>query len=240
MRQLSDKPNGVGNENRKVSAQLNAANQRVERGKQSAGNQCVFFGERAEKGRLARIRISDQRDERKLIATSAFAMKVPMLSNLLDLPLQRGNPMADLPAIHFQLRFTRTARSDSAAKPGEIIPVTRQSGESVCELGEFDLKFSFLRAGSSGEDIENQTRAVDNFRLEDFFQIFCLAGRKLLVENNEVYAFNQDLLAEFFNFSSTDVCCRVRPISALNHLIDDACAGSRGQLTQFIESVIAY
>ena len=89
----------------------------------------------------------------------------------------------------------------------------------------------------AGEDIEDQTGPVDNFRVEDFFQIFCLAGRKLVVENDDVYAFNQDLLAELFDFSFTDVRGRIRPVPVLNDFIDDARAGRRGQLTQFIESI---
>ena len=42
---------------------------------------------------------------------------------------------------------------------------------------------------------------------------------------------------EFFDLTFSDKRSRIGPIAMLDHLVDDACAGRGGQLTQFIEGV---
>ena len=53
-------------------------------------------------------------------------------------------------------------------------PLPTSPGNKVAELSEFDLKMSFARAGTPGEDVEDQLGAVDNAAIEGFFKIALL------------------------------------------------------------------
>ena len=112
-----------------------------------------------------------------------------------------------------------------------------QSRQPIFQLCKLDLKLAFFRAGPAREDIENQARTIDNLGIERLLEILRLAGRQLVIENDEIDAFLHDLLAQFFDLALTYKRCRVGTIATLDHLVDDACAGRGGQLTQLIESV---
>ena len=59
MRKFSNKSNGIRDENRNVIPQLDAADQRIESGKQAAGHESVFLGKSLKQGRFAGIRVTD-------------------------------------------------------------------------------------------------------------------------------------------------------------------------------------
>src|SRR6266705_5014357 len=109
--------------------------------------------------------------------------------------------MPDLPAIHLELCFARTACADSAAEPREKVAITSQSREPVSQLRQLDLEFAFLGTGAPRKDVQYQAGAIDDLGIEDFLQILGLAGRKLVVEDHNVRAFKKNLLADFFGFA---------------------------------------
>ena len=160
-----------------------------------------------------------------------------MFSNLFDIALQRTDPVAYLPPIHFQLCFAGASRADSTTQPREIFPVTSQSRQPIFQLCQFDLKFALLRSRAPPKNIEDQTRSIDDFDIQGLFEVLCLAGRKLVVENDDVHTFNQNFFPQFLDLTLSDESCGIGPVSPLDHLIDDACAGRGSQLTQFIETV---
>src|SRR5215831_9318180 len=104
MRQLSDKSHSVGDQNREVFTKLNAP------------DQSIFLRQRPEQCGLACICITDKGHKWKLIAPAMLAMQLPMLPDLLDVAPESADPMANLPAVHFQLGFTRTACTDAATE----------------------------------------------------------------------------------------------------------------------------
>jgi hypothetical protein len=59
MWQFPNEPNGIGNQDWEVFTELNAADQCIERGKQPARHQSVFFGKGPEQCRFAGICITD-------------------------------------------------------------------------------------------------------------------------------------------------------------------------------------
>ena len=54
-----------------------------------------------------------------------------MLADLLGLPLQGADAMPDLPAVHLELCFTRTAGTNSAAEPRKMRAVAGQTRQSI-------------------------------------------------------------------------------------------------------------
>src|SRR5215467_10432989 len=105
-------------------------------------------------------------------------MELAVFSNSLDIAAKCSDTMANLATVHFQFGLARSSGSNTAAETREIISVAGQPGESIVELGEFDLKFAFFRTRASGENIENDARAIDNLRVKDLFNILPLAWRQ--------------------------------------------------------------
>jgi hypothetical protein len=46
----------------------------------------------------------------------------------------------------------------------------------MLELREFNLHLALARAGALREDVEDERGAVENFALEDFFEVAALRG----------------------------------------------------------------
>src|SRR5579883_1706751 len=225
MRQFPDKPDRIGNQNRKILSELNPANQGIESGEQPLGNKCFFLGESAKQRRFTRIGVSHQRYQRQLITTTTLAVQLPVFAHLFDVAPQRTDPMTDLPAVHFEFCFTRTARADTTAETREVFAISGQARQPVLELSKLHLQLAFFGAGTTGKDIENQSRAVDDFSVEDFFQILVLAWREFFVKDNDIHTFQKNLFTQLLDFAFSDVGGRIRTVAALDHLIDDACAG---------------
>ena len=146
------------------------------------------------------------------------------------------NAMPDFAAVHFQFRFARTAGADAASEPGEVVAISGQPRQSVVELSEFDLKLPFFRAGTSRKDIENETCAVHDLGFEGLFEVACLAGRKFVIENDDVSAFDENCFLDLLDLSLPDVCGGIGTLAVLNDLVNDARAGGNCQLAQFVES----
>ena len=148
--------------------------------------------------------------------------------------------MPDFTAVHFQFRFARTAGADSTSEPGQVVAVSGQPRQSVVELSVFDLKLPFFRAGSSREDIENEACSVHNLGFEGLFEVARLAGRKFLIENDNVSAFDENCFLDFVDLSLSDVCGGIGTIAVLNDLVNDSRAGGNCQLAQFVKSTMTY
>src|SRR5438067_2356552 len=99
-------------------------------------------------------------------------MKLAMLADLPDVAFQHADPMPDLAAVHFQFCFAGPARSNSAAETGQVRSMSCQSRKLVFQLRKFNLKLAFFGARAPRKDIQNQAGAVDNLRLEGYFEIF--------------------------------------------------------------------
>src|SRR5204862_4161694 len=134
MRKFPNKSDSVGDQNREILPELNPAYEGIQSGKQPARDERVFFGERTKQGRLAGIRVADERNERQPIPPAALPMQLPMLANLLDISFERADPMTDLPAIHFQFGFAGSPRADSAAQTREIFSMAGQSRQPIFQL----------------------------------------------------------------------------------------------------------
>src|SRR5216110_1834640 len=106
MRKFPNKSDSIRDQNREILTQLDAPDQCIQRGEQSARYERVFLRQGAEQRRFAGVRIANQRNERQLIPPAPFAMKLAVLAELSDVALQHADLMPNLPAIRFQFRFT--------------------------------------------------------------------------------------------------------------------------------------
>ena len=83
-----------------------------------------------------------------------------------------------------------------------------QAAGQVGELRQFHLQLALLRAGALGENVQNQTHAVDDTALAGFFQIALLRGRQRMVHHQQIrfQGFNQ--FGDFFGLAAADVQSR--------------------------------
>src|SRR4029077_7841201 len=76
--------------------------------------------------------------------------------------------------VHFQLGFTRTARSNSTSLSRQVMPHPGQSRQQILQLRELDLQSAFTAPRALRENIENQLGAIENFARQQIFQIASL------------------------------------------------------------------
>jgi hypothetical protein len=162
-------------------------------------------------------------------------MQLAVFSDVLDFTPKRGYAVANLPAIHFQLRFAGTAGANTATQAGKVFTIARQPSQTVIQLGKLHLKLALPGAGSTRKDVQNQPGTVNDFRIQRLFQIPGLAGRQLIVDDHDIDAFDQNSLFEFFDFTFADKRRRIWALPVLNHFSDDARTSGNRQLAQFVE-----
>ena len=84
------------------------------------------------------------------------------------------HPPRDFPLIRFELRFTRTARSDAAAELRHLHAMPSQSRQHVLQLGQFNLQLAFSRARVPRKNVEDELRPVNHAPLDDLLDIALL------------------------------------------------------------------
>ncbi|MNI57608.1 hypothetical protein D3C73_1126800 [compost metagenome] len=90
-------------------------------------------------------------------------MQLTSLDYVIQLALQFSDPVTDMTAVCLQLALPWTSCAYSAAKPGQILPVTRQTGQQIGELCQLHLNDAFPRLCSPGKNIQNQLCTVNDF-----------------------------------------------------------------------------
>lgn len=146
------------------------------------------------------------------------------------------DPFLNFAAIRFELRFTFTpAHTDTTFLPRQVAPVAREAWEQMLKLGQFNLELSFARAGALGENIENQSGAIENFTFEHLFQISALGWGKLVVENDRVDIVMLTPFGEFGGFARTDKSGCDRGFNFLTAGADDLATGGGGEFSEFFE-----
>ena len=73
----------------------------------------------------------------------------------------------DVAAVRFQLRLTRALGADGALAAGarlalQVRPHTDKPGQQVLILGQLHLQAPLLGLGSLGENVQNQSAAVND------------------------------------------------------------------------------
>src|SRR5437016_1147208 len=66
---------------------------------------------------LARVRVTDEGDDRHAAATSSLSLQAPVHLHALEVVADPDDALPDYPAIGLELRLARSPRSDTAAEP---------------------------------------------------------------------------------------------------------------------------
>ena len=92
----------------------------------------------------------------------AAAADLPAPGDALQPDRQIGDPLSHPAAVHLQLGLPRPSGADAALLPGQMGPLAGQPGQQIFQLGQLHLGLGLPRLGPAGEDVQDQSAAVDN------------------------------------------------------------------------------
>ena len=142
--------------------------------------------------------------------------------------------MVDQPAVGFELRFTRAAHADAAAELLEVGPHARESRQHVLELRELHLHLRFaVRARVAKMSRISSARSIDA-RADRVLDVLALAGRQLVVEDDERRLLRLDGLAQLLDLALAEVGARMRTVDLLRQFADDDRAGGVRELGELL------
>ena len=101
--------------------------------------------------------------------------------DVLDLLLEAVDLVSNEAAVGLQLGLAGAPGADSPAEPFEVFPLAREPGEEVFVLSKLDLEAAFSGAGSGGENVEDESGAVDDLCFEPIFENSLLGRGELVV-----------------------------------------------------------
>ena len=214
--QFADESHGVGEQEGQIVDDL-LRDRRVEGGKEFVLGKDLALGEQVHECALAHVGIAHECHANH--ASAVFALGGFLLVNLGEPLFQQGDALQDDTAVHLQLGLARSAQSHAslaaaatgaAALTFEVGPEPLQSGQHISVLGQFHLGLGLGRLCAHGEDVENQTGAVENLHAEFLLDIADLFGRELIVEDDHThfafgFGFVEDILFDFSQFARPHV-----------------------------------
>src|SRR5829696_7751907 len=121
-------------------------------------------------------------------------------------------------SLEIRLEIRRRSVS-SFVSPGPRPPMPTPPLTQVLQLRQLDLRLPFCTFGMSGEDVEDQGRAVDDLDLDPILEITQLGGSELSVADHGVRASGDDQLPQLVHLAPTDVGSRIRAGTPLNQSV---------------------
>ena len=208
-RQVGDKTDGIREDCLSARWQIEAPHRRVERREQQVFSGDLRARQAIEQRRLPGIRIPDQRNDRVGNAPTRLAMQRAGTFDLIQLPAQPGNALADQPAVDFELALTRSAeKSETAALTFEMRPRPDKPRTLVRQCSKFDLQPAFMSARAGAENLKDQSGAVDNLGLPAPFKIALLHRAQRRVNDNKPDLVFRDNRAQRLDVPGAEQGCR--------------------------------
>jgi hypothetical protein len=163
-------------------------------------------------------------------------MQCPRPPGRIELTFQPGDPLADQPAVDFKLAFTRpTEEPEPAPLAFEMRPRPHEARPLVGERRELDLQPALMGARPRAEDLEDQTRAIDDLRLPTPLEVTLLHRAERRIDDDEPDLIFADQLAEGFKGAAAQQAARARTGDARELGADDVQADRLGEPDCFFE-----
>ena len=185
--------------------------------------------------RFARVGVADQRDDGDFVLLAALAAQFALLLHRIQAAAEFRHALADVAAVHFQLRFARPARADAARQPRQHQALPNQAAGLVLQLRQFDLQLALGGRCALGENVQDQRRAVNHLHAQNLLQIARLNARQFLVKNAQISFQCLTLPAQFIRAPAPDEQRRIRLILLLQELPHDLRPGGVRQARQLIQ-----
>ncbi len=111
-------------------------------------------------------------------------------------------------------------------------------GIAYSSWAQLDLEMGLVGLGVSGEDVEDHLGAVDDFDLEDPFQVSRLGRPQVVIEDDDVGFVGLDQFLELFDLARTNVGGDVDLLAFLQHGRHHVQAGGLGQPANLVQGII--
>jgi hypothetical protein len=189
MRQVAHEADGVGEQQWTAGQALHPPHGRIEGGEELVGGIHRAAGEGVEQGGLPGIGVAHQGHPRQGIAHPGAA-HLRLLHLDARKPLLQGiDARTDQPAVGLQRGLARAAQADGAAALGIERPATPHEARGlVLQLRQFHLQLALGAGGAQGEDVEDQTHAVDHATTERIAEIALLHWAQRGIDQHEIDA----------------------------------------------------
>jgi hypothetical protein len=117
---------------------------------------------------------------------SALALHAPCSIDLLELIANMVHPMDQSTSVNFQLRLTRSPRTNTTRLLAERSPGSSKSGQSILQERQLYLRLSLRRAGILGKYVKDHCRPINRRTPKYLFQVALLRGRKIVLKHDGV------------------------------------------------------
>ena len=117
----------VGQQHRLTTRKVQPADRRIERREELILDQRAGVCESIQQGRLARVRVADERELRDLATVTRFALRLARRRELSEIAFQLLNAAQQSPPVDFELRLSGTARADTGALLAQLDTAAAQA-----------------------------------------------------------------------------------------------------------------
>ena len=179
--QLADEADGVGEDERRSPVPAHDPRGRIQGDEELIGGGEACPAQPVQQRCLAGVGVADQRHHRDPRAPPSVPLQPPMALHALQLATDLHDSPADDATVRLELCLTRPARADATAEPLQVRPLPDQSGQQIRELGQLDLQLALAGARALGEDVQDESGAVDDLDPEGFRDIALLDRRERVV-----------------------------------------------------------
>lgn len=161
-----------------------------------------------------------------------------MAANLFQIPLQPRNALLHPAAVDLELRLARAACTDAAGLPGKVRPHAREAREQVLQLRQLDLQAPLAGPRATGEDVEDELRAVEHLAAREHLEVSPLRGREFVVKDQRGHLRLAALAGHLLGLAFADVVGRGGAVEFLDDCIDDLRSGCGRELAEFRERIL--
>ena len=238
VRKLCNKAHGVRQDHIQVVGYGQLAGGGIQGIKEAVVGRNACAGELIEQCRFAGVGVAHDGHHRHGIFHAPFPLHATDLAHLLQLRLQSGDPLPDVPAVAFQLGFAGAPGTDAAALPGKALAHTGQPGQQIFILGQLHLQAAFLGLGPLGENIQNQSAAVQHRYPQDLLQGTDMAGRQFVVKDHHARLGKLGQHSHFLGLALADEAVGIGGVAILQDLAGAETARRFKQCFQLFQGLL--
>ena len=235
--QVAHKAYGVAQQDAATGGQLEGANGGIEGGEKSGVGEHAGRAQAVEQSGLSGIGVASQGNHRNRNRGAPVAMQSAGGADFFQVGFQFAYAGFNAAAIGFQFGFAGATCSDAAAEPGERSALAVKARQTVFQLGQFHLQAAFGGAGTAGENIEDELRAIDDPHATEALEVSLLSGGKFVVDDDDRGIGGRGQVAQFSHFTLTKQSGRFGIGTDLKRFACYLCAGAAGQFAKFGKGV---
>ena len=240
MGQLADKADGIGDHHVHGVADRQQTAGGVQRIKQAVIGGDPGIRQGIKQGALTCVGIAHDGNHGDLVFHAALALGTPDAAHFLQLLFQLVDLPVDVAAVGLQLSLAGALGANGTLAAGtgltlQMGPHTGQAGQQILILRQLHLQAALSGSGSLGEDIKDQSAAIQHLHPQILRQCAHLRGAEVVIENDHGGALAVHQFLDLCHFALADEGAGLRHGAVLQHRGCHLTAGGfhqRGQVLQ--------